>query len=179
MYTKRVCISNRVPVSKKRLSSEGWMMAPLFFFFSFAKFWQRVLCVCAHTCLFLCAFVHMLICQISDITAMLVCSSWILLFLSSPSFSLQQKRVLHDPLMQDYWIKEQGSCTNLPHSSVNKCFGCDIQQHRLWWWCVKVMCDTLIDTNISHVYQVQSLLFRLVFFLAFLFIWPSKVYIIC
>lgn len=162
MYTKRVCISNHMPVSKKRLSSEGWMMAPLFF--SFAKFLQRVLCVCAHTCLFLCAFVHTLICQISDITAMLVCSSWILLFLSSPSFSLQQKRLLHDPLMQDYWIKEQGSCTNLPHSSVNKCFGCDIQQHRLWWWCVKVMCDTLIDTNIPHVYQVLSLLFRLVFF---------------
>lgn len=56
MYTKRVCISNRVPVSKKRLSSEGWMMAPLFFF-SFAKFWQRVLCVCVRT--HVCFYVHL------------------------------------------------------------------------------------------------------------------------
>lgn len=148
------------------------------FFFSFAKFLQRVLCVCAHMSVFMCICAHA---HMSNFRhhrhACLFFVDSSIPFISS--FSLQQKRVLHDPLMQDYWIKEQGSCTNLPHSSVNKCFGCDIQQHRLWWWCVKVMCDTLIDTNIPHVYQVQSLLFRLVFFLAFLFIWPSKVYIIC
>lgn len=56
MYTKRVCISNRVPVSKKRLSSEGWMMAPLFFFFHLLSS-DNVCCVCVRT--HVCFYVHL------------------------------------------------------------------------------------------------------------------------
>lgn len=120
MCTKRLCVLNRMPVSKKRGSAaKDERSQHLKFFFFLAKFLESVVCehcsksiyVCC-VCLFSCAFVHMLVCHISDNAAFLPNHS------SSPfisPFSLQQKKVLHDPLMQDYWIKEQGSCTNLPH----------------------------------------------------------------
>lgn len=58
-------------------------------------------------------YVQALACHISDDMAILFpIPSSILLLSSLPSL----KKVLGDPLMQDYWIKVQASCTNLPHN---------------------------------------------------------------
>lgn len=122
-HKEAVCLKPWAYVKKKRLSSEGSEMATFRgSFFSPLPSSQKVWFASTAVKIFMCVTWALLMCiragaRVSHFRQQGHPSQFLLHSSSAfiSAFSLRQKKVLHDPLMQDYWIKEHGSCNNLPH----------------------------------------------------------------